>query len=164
MSHFTRIAKGLGIAALALGAWIAPADAKACGGDVDIVQPVISFPQQNAQSLLTAAADLEARARTLEVQSATFTQRASEANIDARAIRVQASTSEDATERAQLLSLANQLASQAATESATASNLRRQAIALREEARLDRVRAAQLTGGGGRWRGAPTSGSTSARI
>ena len=164
MSHFIRIAKGLGIGALALAAWIAPADAKACGGDVDVVQPVISFPQQNAQTLLTAAADLEARARTLEVQAATFTQRASEASIDARAIRVQASTSEDATERAQLLSLANQLASQAATENATASNLHRQATALREEARLDRVRAAQLTGGGGRWRGAPVQSGTSARI
>ncbi len=164
MSHFIRIAKGLGIGALALAAWIAPQNAKACGGDVDVVRPVISFPQQNAQTLLTAAADLESRARIFDVQAATFTQRASEASIDARAIRVQASTSEDATERAQLLSLANQLASQAATESVTASNLRRQATALREEARLDRVRAAQLTGGGGRWRGAPTQSGVSARI
>ncbi|MGH7282638.1 MAG: hypothetical protein ACRELY_14015 [Polyangiaceae bacterium] len=161
MSHFIRIAKGLGIGALALAAWIAPQNAKACGGDVDVVQPVISFPQQNAQTLLTAANDLESRARILDAQAANFTQRASEANIDARAIRVQASTSEDATERSQLLSLANQLASQAVTETSTASNLTRQAATLRQEARLDRVRAAQFNAGGGRWRGTP---KTTARI
>lgn len=161
MSHFFRFAKVLGIGTLALAAWLSSVDAKACGGDVDVVTPVVSLPSSNATALLQAANNLEARARTLEVQAATFTQRASESNLDARAIRVQASTAENATERSQLLTLANQLAAQAASESSTAASLNRQAVALREEARQDRVRAAQLTGGGGRWRGGP---ATTARI
>jgi hypothetical protein len=128
----------------------------ACGGDGDgvVVRPVISFPVNQAQTLLTAAADLDARAATMDAQAATFTQRASEANIDSRAIRVQAASTEDAVERTQLLQLANQLGTQASLEQQTATDLRRQSTALREEARLDRVRASQLNGGGG-WRKRP---------
>lgn len=146
----------LGIFALAGAGLLAPSSALACGGDGDVVvNPVISFPTQNAQALLTTAADLETRATSMDFQAATFTQRASEANVDARAIRVQAASSESTTERAQLLGLANQLSNQANIEQQTASSLRRQSAALREEARLDRVRASQLTGGGG-WRRRPT--------
>jgi hypothetical protein len=144
---------------------LAPKIAMACGGDVDtgvVVRPVISFPNQ-AQTLLAAAADLDQRAATMEAQAATFTQRASEANIDARAIRIQAATTEDATERAQLLQLANQLGTQASLESQSAIDLRRESTQLREQARLDRIRASQLNGGGS-WHGRPIPKSTQARI
>jgi hypothetical protein len=159
----------MAVSIVATAACLAPQVAMACGGDVDpvVVRPVISFPNNNqAQLLLTAAADLDARAATMDAQAAAFTQRASEASIDARAIRVQAATSEDETERQQLLRLANQLGTQASVETQTATDLRRQSSQLREQARLDRVRAANLSSGngGGGWRGRPISKATQARI
>jgi hypothetical protein len=145
-----------------------PKIAMACGGDIDpsaVVHPVISFQNNSAQALLNAAADLDARAATMDAQAATFTQRASEANVDARAIRIQAAATEDFTERTQLLQLANQLGTQASLETQTAVDLHRQSSQLREQARLDRVRAANLNAGnGGGWRGRPLPKSTQARI
>ncbi|MEO8877495.1 MAG: hypothetical protein ABI461_18010 [Polyangiaceae bacterium] len=158
---FAGLFRGIGAAgavAAACAVLLAPSNALACGGDGDVVvRPVISFPNQSAQALLTAAADLEGRASSMDVQAVNLAQRASEANVDARAIRVQAASSESTAERTQLFTLANQLSTQASLETQTAQSLRRQSTALREEARLDRVRAAQLTGGGGGWRGRPVS-------
>lgn len=160
---FKVLAAGIAVSATCL----APSVAMACGGDTDVVvRPVISFPNNNqAQLLLNAAADLDARAASMDAQAATFTQRASEANIDARAIRVQAATSEDETERNQLLKLASQLGTQASVETQTAIDLHRQSSQLREQARLDRLRAANLNiNGAGGWRGRPIPRATQARI
>ncbi|MEO7112219.1 MAG: hypothetical protein ABI183_17370 [Polyangiaceae bacterium] len=156
------------VGAVACATCLVPSIAMACGGDIDtgvVVRPVISFPNQ-AQSLFAAAADLDQRAASIDSQAATFVQRASEANIDARAIRVQAASTESATERDQLLQLANQLGTQASLETQTAIDLRRQSTQLREQARIDRLRANQLNAGngGGTWRGRPMPKSTQARI
>ncbi len=139
----------LAFSALALSAL----PALACGGE-EQVSPIISRPQQPSQAseLFAEASRLEMRAGSLENRAAATDRQADDNSIEARALRVEASTNEGG-ERSRLLAIADTLSSQASTGHSQARLLREQAIQLRQVARSDRERANRLVGGGGRWRG-----------
>jgi hypothetical protein len=145
-----RSAAFLAFSALALSAY----PALACGSEGQ-VSPIISRPQQPSQAseLFAEASRLDMRAGSLENRAAATDRQADDDSIEARALRVEASTIEGG-ERSHLLAIADNLSSQASTGHSQARQLREQAIQLRQVARSDRERANRLVGnGGGRWRG-----------
>ena len=135
----------------------------ACGGEASfpVEDPVVVRPQPtisnvSASDLLVEARRLEVRAASLDSLATQRDQRADQLTVDARALRIEAASTEG-NDRAELVSAAESLAIQAAQNRAQAQTFRSEAASLRTQARVDRSRAVQLVNlrngnGGGGWR------------
>jgi len=147
-------------AALSAAVSFVSAPAAACGVDSAVFptdQRDLGIRPTNvaASDLLAEARRLETRASTLDTLAAERERRAQEQLVDARALRIEAASTEGR-ERAQLLGAAESLAQQAMDNREQARRVREQSSALRTQARIDRQRAVQLVGlqqnNGNNWR------------
>lgn len=131
----------------------------ACGSEASFPNddPVVVRPQSvstNASDLLSEARRLEVRAASLDTLASERTRRADEQTVDARALRIEAASTEGR-DRAQLFAAADSLENEAVQSRREARLFRTQAASLRAQAQLDRNRAVQLVsirnGNGNGW-------------